>query len=356
MVRSLLLAAIVALLALGTAARSPSAGSADPVDRLTLRQQVGQLVVLRFAGTSPPEYVRQALREGRAAGVILFRDNVASPAQLRALTRDLRREIGRPLVAVDQEGGHIRIVPWAPPAASAPEQQAAGSVRRDAERAARALRSLGITITLAPVGDVPSVPRAALRSRAFSSRVLETSAAMAASVVGWRAGGVASTAKHFPGLGAARVNTDAASVTISRTRAQLESVDLPPFAAAIEAGVPGVLLSHALYPINDFTRPGSLTRAVGTDLLRGDLGFKGVAITDDLADPAITSAYSVADASVQALRAGADLLFVSGPPGDQHAAYAAVLAAVRRGKVPRRRLNDALLRALEAKEDYGLIG
>ena len=116
------------------------------------------------------------------------------------------------------------------------------------------------------------------------------------------------------------------------------------------------MLSHALYPVSDFTRPGSLTRAIATDLLRGGLRFQGVAITDDLADPAITSSYSVPDAAVQALKAGADVLIISGPAGDQQAAYAAALGAVRSGDVPRRRLNHAVLRALEAKEDYGLIG
>jgi beta-N-acetylhexosaminidase len=161
--------------------------------------------------------------------------------------------------------------------------------------------------------------------------------------------------KHFPGLGSADQSTEIGPASVGLDLEQLRERDLRPFRAAIEAGVPGVLLSHALYPLNDFTRPGSLTRAIATDLLRGELRFQGVAITDDLADPAITSSYSVPDAAVQALEAGADMLFISGRAGDQQAAYAAVLGAVRNGDVPRRRLNDAVLRALEAKEDYGLI-
>jgi beta-N-acetylhexosaminidase len=162
--------------------------------------------------------------------------------------------------------------------------------------------------------------------------------------------------KHFPGLGTADQSTEVGPASVGQDIDQLRERDLQPFQAAIEAGAAGVMLSHALYPINDFTRPASLTRAIATDLLRRELGFQGVTLTDDLADPAITSLYSVPDAAVQALRAGADLLFISGPPGDQQAAYAAVLRAVRRGQLPRRRLDEALLRALEAKEDYGLIG
>jgi len=162
---------VVVALVLGTLpvplpAASSSANA--PVDALSLRQQVGQLVVLRFAGTTAPAYVLEALRERRAAGVILFRDNVTGPAQLRALTASLRSAGGRPIVAVDQEGGGIRILPWAPPRRFAPEQSAAGTVRSDSKQAARALRAAGITVTLAPRstspvsaarGSTPTTPR-----------------------------------------------------------------------------------------------------------------------------------------------------------------------------------------------------
>jgi beta-N-acetylhexosaminidase len=120
--------------------------------------------------------------------------------------------------------------------------------------------------------------------------------------------------------------------------------------------VPAVLLSHALYPLNDFTAPASLTRSIATDLLRRELGFAGVAITDDLADPAITSSYSIPDAAVMAVRAGADMLWVSGSAGDQQAAYSAVLRAAETGELSRRRLDEAVGRVLKAKRDYGLIG
>ena len=134
---------LLAALALGIfLALQPGAVARGGVEELTLEQQVGQLIVLSFAGTTPPEYVREALRERRAAGVILFGGNIMSRDQLRDLTRVLRRQGGRPIVAVDQEGGEIRRVPWAPPVASAPEQVAAGSVSRRGRggRAGAALR------------------------------------------------------------------------------------------------------------------------------------------------------------------------------------------------------------------------
>jgi beta-N-acetylhexosaminidase len=333
---------------LGAATRSSSADRSDPVDELTLAQQVGQLVVLRFAGTTAPAYVLRALRERRAAGVILFRDNVTSPAQLRSLTRGLRQAGGRPLVAVDQEGGHIRIVRWSPPLASAPEQRAAGTVRADAERAARALRSQGITVALAPVGDVPSVRRAALRSRAFSSRVTETSTAMADAVSGWRGGGIASTAKHFPGLGAATVNTDQASVTIRRTRAQLEARDLPPFEAAIHAGVPLVMVGHARYPALDRRRIASQSAPIVEGLLRGQLGFNGVVVTDSMEAEASLATGGIATVCERAVRAGADLVLLTGR-GSYRPVYRHLLAVARRSESFRTRVRESAGRVLALK-------
>ena len=117
-----------------------------------------------------------------------------------------------------------------------------------------------------------------------------------------------------------------------------------------------MVLGHALYPISDFTVPASLSPAVATELLRDELGFEGVAITDNLADPAITALSTVPAAAVEAVRAGADMVFVSGPAGDQQAAFAALLRAVRSGRIPRARLDRAVGRILVAKRNYGLIG
>ena len=121
------------------------------------------------------------------------------------------------------------------------------------------------------------------------------------------------------------------------------------------ARLPGITVSSALYPFSDFTVPASLSSEVNTDLLRRDMRFRGVALTDDLADPAITTLESIPDAAVKALRTGADMLYISGGAGDQQAAYVAVLRAVQRGRIPRRRLDEAVGRILLAKQDYDLI-
>lgn len=315
---------------------------------LTLEQKVGQLVLLGFYGKTVPPSVGEALRERRAAGVILFGGNVASPAQVRRLTADLRRGSWRPLVAVDQEGGRVRRVPWAGPTRTAREQLAAGRVRADAAVASRKLRALGITVTFAPVADVPSVRRAALAGRAFSRDPAAVSRAVRDAVRGWRDGGVASTAKHFPGIGAAPANTDDAIVTIRRSRARLEMTDLAPFRAAIAAGAPLVMVGHARYPALDRARIASQSRAIVSRLLREELRFRGVIVTDSMEAQASLATGSITTVSERAVRAGVDLVLLTGR-GSYRPVYDHLLAVARRDPVFRARVGESARRVLALK-------
>jgi beta-N-acetylhexosaminidase len=340
---------ILAALAVGLVLAAPHGAAArSGVDALTLEQQVGQVVMLSFSGTEVPPYVRQALAERRVAGVILFGGNIVGPEQLRELTRELRRGGGRPLVAVDQEGGKVRRLPWAGPASAQPGQLAAGTVRSAAETAARALRAAGVTVTFAPVADVPSVPRAALAGRSFSRDAAAVGAAVQEAVRGWRAGGVAATAKHFPGLGGAPSNTDDAIVTIRRSRAALSAGDLPPFAAAIEAGVPLVMVGHARYPALDRFRIASQSRPIVERVLREELGFRGVVVTDSLEAQASLATGSITKVSERALRAGADLLLLTGR-GSYRPVYEHLLAVASRSAELRARVREAAARVLALK-------
>jgi beta-N-acetylhexosaminidase len=310
-------------------------------DELPLAQQVGRLVVLRFAGTSVPGYVREVLAEGRAAGAILFRDNLTGAEQAKRLAQRLRQGAeGPPLVMIDQEGGEIRIFPWAPPAASQPRQAAAGTVRSDAEAAARALRASGVNVSLAPVADVASVPGAALAGRAFSTDFQAAAEAMAESVRGWRAGGVAPTAKHFPGIGGAVTNTDDGSATIERSAQQIRDEDLVPFRAAIEAGVPLVMAGHALYPALDGERIASQSQPIIQGLLREELGFDGVVITDSTEAAAVQAVTGVQEAAVRNVRAGVDIVLTTGR-GSYIQAYRALLAEARRDPAFRERVRES---------------
>jgi beta-N-acetylhexosaminidase len=142
---------------------------------------------------------------------------------------------------------------------------------------------------------------------------------------------------------------------VGLSMSQLESRDVVPFEAAIKAGIPGIVVGEGLYEPDSFVTPAALSKAIIGGLLRKRLRFGGVAITDDLADPGVSSFAQVPDAAVGALKAGADMVYISGAMSDQEAAYAAVLNAARSGAIPQKRIREALLRVLLTKQGYGLL-
>ena len=333
------------LVTLAIPAASPAGSSELPLD-----QQVGQLIVMSFSGTAAPPYVLEALRERKAAGVILFGGNVESPRQLRTLTRQLRQAGGNPVIAVDQEGGDVRILPWAPPASSAPEQAAAGTVGRDARRAGLALRRAGVTVSLAPVADVPSVPGAALAGRSFSAAARSARAtAVAAAVAGWRAGGVAPTAKHFPGLGGRegehgrRPGDDSARSREAHGRRPAAVRGRDPRGRAARDGLPRALPG---------ARPEAASRRsrapIIEGLLRDRLGYRGVVVTDSMEAAASLATGPITATSERAVRAGADLLLLTGR-GSYRPVYEHLLTKARHSASFRQRVREAAARVLALK-------
>ncbi|HWK25448.1 MAG TPA: glycoside hydrolase family 3 N-terminal domain-containing protein [Solirubrobacter sp.] len=320
-------------------APSPTATPA-PVEALSLEQQVGKLVVLRFEGTSAPSYVRRVLHNGQAAGAILFRDNIASPTQLKALTKQLHRSGeaagATPIVCTDQEGGAIRNVSWAPPA----QPQSRQVPGRDARAAAKALRQAGINVSLAPVADVPSTPGSVMRSRAFSGDVAR---ATRAATQGWLAGGVKPTAKHFPGLGGATVNTDFGSATVGDGAPT--TADLAPFKAAIAAGTPLIMSSHARYPRLDAAHIASQSPRILKTLLRGQLHFTGVVMTDSIEAAAARATGSTEQIAIRSINAGNDIVLTTGQ-GSWIRVYRALLAKAKTDRAFRTRVKASAARVL----------
>jgi beta-N-acetylhexosaminidase len=335
----------------GDAAGAPAQQARDleaareAVDRLTLRQQVGQVTISSFPGTTRPEYIRRRLRARETAGVILFgATNGGDSAHWRRLTRSLQQAgHGRTLVMVDQEGGDIRTVQHVGPRAAQPFQGAPAGVRRVARSTGRGLADAGVNVNLAPVADVPRAG-SVMASRSFAGDERGIAARTRAAVAGMRTGGVAPTAKHFPGLGAATVNTDDGPATIG---AQVTR-DLVPFRAAIDEGVPLVMLSHALYPALDTHRIASQSRPIVTGLLRRKLGFQGVIVTDSLEAAAVLARSGIATAAERSLRAGADLILMTGS-ASWNAVYPRLLRAARRDPAFRERVRDAAARVLALK-------
>jgi beta-N-acetylhexosaminidase len=215
---------------------------------------------------------------------------------------------------VDQEGGLVRRLPG-PPERPAQEIGAAGPASAGAAglAAGRLLRGVGANVDLAPVADVARPASALARDgRLFGASPGAVAGPGVAFAEGLRAAGVAATAKHFPGLGAAARTTDAGPVRISATAPELRSVDMAPFAALIRRDVPLVMLGTAVYPALDPRAPAALSRPIATGELRGRLGFGGVTVTDALDTPALAPVGGPGEVAVRAAAAGSDLVLYTG--------------------------------------------
>jgi beta-N-acetylhexosaminidase len=335
------------------AATKPPPRAVAKAKQLPLRRQIGEVLMIAFPGTTPPGYVQRALRQGRAGGVILFRANVPAPSVTRALTRRVQRSArGRALIAVDQEGGSIRILPWAPPQVSQGAMPTPFEAKRQSVAAAKALGDLGVNVTLTPVADVGGTG-SVMSGRAFPGGATDVAALTKAAVSAYRGTKVAATLKHFPGLGSAGKNTDDVPVTISSPRAAVQTRDLPPFEAGIKAGAPLVMASHALYTGLDRRNIASQSKAILTTLLRGRLGFKGVVITDSMEAAAVLKRSSLEVAALRSMSAGADLLLLTGA-GSFPRVYRQLEVAAKESPKFRARIAEAAARVIALKRSLGL--
>jgi beta-N-acetylhexosaminidase len=293
----------------------------------------GEMLVVRMEGAAT-DGLRHALRRGEISGVILFPsagvDQDALADEIHKLDRvAAHTDQAPPVVAVDQEGGEVKRFADLPPELSPAQMADAGSKETHAQgrKTGKALAKLGVNVDLAPVADVPVVPGAFIESRAFGHHPGRVSTLVTAFGTGLADGGVAATAKHFPGLGRATENTDLAPSSIDATRHQV-AAGLPPFRAASEAGFGLIMVGNATYPAEDEDNPASLSRRIVSGLLREQLAFNGVVITDDLGAGAITGAgYDEGEAAVAAAKAGNDLLLFALSDGD--AAHKALTKAIR---------------------------
>jgi beta-N-acetylhexosaminidase len=331
---------------------SVAAGSASPSSQLPLDRLVGQTVMSALSGTTPSVPLLARVRRGEIGGIILFGGNIATKPQVRALVARLQeaaRTGGNPplLIATDQEGGDVRRFHSGPPfdsAAAMGRTDDTAGVRAIGRATADFLRPLGVDIDLAPVLDVPS-PSNFLGSRAFSSSTNVVARLGPAFAAGLQQGHVAATAKHFPGLGTAPVNTDLARVVIRTPRSALLA-RLAPYRPAIRHGLRLVMVSNASYPALDRSGlPALLSPAIVGGLLRQQLGFHGVVMTDAIEAPGPAR---YADAPVRALKAGVDVLLFTGESSSA-AGFRQLVQAARRGTLSRSTLMQANARVAALK-------
>jgi beta-N-acetylhexosaminidase len=328
------------------------AGGRPPaIQRLSDAQLAGQRVIYSYPGLTPPPALLRAVRRGEVAGVIFFAGNIASPAQLAAVARQLqqadasrRNPVREPLLLMaDQEGGAVRRLPG-PPDLS--ERQIARSADPPAQArlagagAAATLRAAGLNVNLAPVLDVYRTAGGFIGQygRSYSHHPGQVARLGADFIRAQQGAGVAAAAKHFPGLGAAARNqdTDLRPVTLTAGAATLRRVDERPYRAAVAAGVRLVMVSWAVYPALDPNRPAGLSPVVVQGELRQRLGFPGVTITDALEAGALRRYGPIARRGQLAARAGMDLLLCAGhSPGEGQRAAAGLARAYRDGQLSR---------------------
>ncbi len=286
---------------------------------MNVQERLGELLLVGFMGQEMNPDLAAHIRALKPAGLIFFCRNIDGPEQLARLTHDVQtlalHELGRPLLlAVDQEGGTVARMP--PPFTQIPDAASLGSsgaesVRQHARLIAQEMLQVGLNLNLAPVLDV-NTPGAAglMQLRSFGSDPVLVAQCGVAAISATQRENIMATAKHFPGLGRAQKDPHHDLPVISVSRESLDRFDLSPFQAAIQANVACVMTSHTLYPTLDPDNPGTFSPTILRGLLRHQLGFAGVVITDDLEMGAVGERYSPADAAIAALNAGADLLLV----------------------------------------------
>ena len=327
---------------------------------LPSERQIAQLFMVGFDGRLPRDrFLTGSLRLRDWGGVVLDQRNWVDRQQLADLAGEVTvvaRQAGHepPLVAADQPGGEATAFTGLPPAA--PPAVGAGGDPATAGATARAaaadLRALHVNMTLAPAADV-GVTGGGLEDAVFGDDPARVAAMARAAADAYRSAGVIAAVGHFPGQGAASQDPNVGTATVGLGIGDLRGRDLVPFRAVVGAA-PVVTMSNAVYVAFDGVTPATLLPQA-IRMLRRDLQFDGVVMTDDLAATAPVTGVSVGGAAVDALRAGADLLYLSGGPEEQEQAFAAVLAATRTGRLPRARLHEALLRVLALKRRYGLL-
>ncbi|HEX3923250.1 MAG TPA: glycoside hydrolase family 3 N-terminal domain-containing protein [Streptosporangiaceae bacterium] len=330
----------------------PGLPGADPgLDRLA-----DAVLIPPFPGHAAPEWVLAALRDG-LGGVTVFGPNIAGLAQLAALTARLRSAAVEPLIAIDEEGGDVTRIGHLT-GSRYPGNAALGAVDdvvlTQAVYAALGadLAALGINVDLAPSVDVnTAADNPVIGTRSFGDDTGLVARHAAAAVSGLQAAGVAACAKHFPGHGSTRIDTHDSIATVDVSLSLLKQRDLPPFEAAIAAGVRAIMPGHLRVPDLTGDLPASLSAAAQTGLLRGELGFTGVIVSDALEMRAVSGPFGIPEAAVRAVMAGTDLLCF-GRDQDRPTYLAvrdALVDAVVSGRMPASRLEDAAARVADLR-------
>ena len=325
---------------------------------MTLREAIGQLFILGFEGRAPSLALEVFVRERNPGGVILFARNLGSPEEIAMLTNALQAASPTPLfVAIDQEGGKVtRLQPpftqW-PSAATVGDVGSSELAHALGKAMAQELLAVGINMNLAPVLDVLTNPaNPIMAGRCFGGDPQVVTRLGMAVFGGLKDMGVLAVGKHFPGHGDTTVDSHLGLPVVPHDQARLWAVELAPFVAAIDAGIPALMTAHLLVPALDPERPATLSRPILTELLRERLGFSGLLVSDDLLMRGIADTTPPGEAAMRFLEAGGDCVLICRDEAAQRQAILAVAEAVETGRLSEARVRLSCDRIAKAKAQY----
>ncbi|MBJ6361592.1 beta-N-acetylhexosaminidase [Paenibacillus sp. GCM10012307] len=327
----------------------------------TLEEKVGQLFICGFNGLIPDQGITALITEFHIGGIVYFRRNIESIGQVRELSRSLqaspRSHSEIPLfISIDQEGGMVSRLDH-DGISRIPGNMALGAANDPvltyeiAVLSAQEMLALGMNLNFAPCVDVNNNPaNPVIGVRSFGENPEKVAVHGAAAIRGYQATGVCATAKHFPGHGDTAVDSHYGLASVPHDRNRLEQVELLPFRRAVEEGVDAIMTAHVMFPVFEPDAiPATLSRRVLTDLLREEMGYEGLIITDCLEMHAIAKQFGIAEGAVRAIEAGADIVLVSHTLPEQIGALEAVRDAVRSGRISEDRIDRSLERILSLK-------
>ena len=331
----------------------------DFVNKMTLDEKIGQMIVAGFNGTDVNEELINLVNTNKVGGVILFKRNIETSEQLKKLNNNidgLNKEI--PLfISVDEEGGRVNRLPSDMENFSSAREV---GLKNDKDYAynngksiGESLKVTGFNMNYAPVLDIFSNPKnTVIGDRAFGSDVETVSTMGIATMKGIEEEGIISVIKHFPGHGDTSVDSQYGLPIVYKTLEELENFELIPFKKAIKEGCKAIMVSHILLDKIDKQNPSSMSETVVTDILREQLGFDGVVITDDMEMGAITENFTVEDACVQSIIAGCDIVLIGSGNESIYNTIQAIKDSILNGKITEERINESVVRIIKLKNEY----
>lgn len=331
------------------------------IDGMTLNEKIGQMVMSGVDGYKIGDTTIKMLKNYHVGGFIIMGDNVQNAKQLRSLVNSLKTTNSKspiPLfLSTDQEGGRVERMP--PEIKRLPTNKAIGGVNNSefsyklGSIIAEELNSFGFNMDFAPVLDINSNPNnPVIGDRSFGSNPEAVTKLGIQTMKGIMAGNIIPVVKHFPGHGDTSVDSHVGLPLVNNNIKRLKSFEFIPFVQAIKNKVDAIMIAHILLPKIDSKYPASMSKTIITNILRKDLNFAGVVITDDLTMGAITKNYSIGIAAVKAINAGADIVLVCHGYNNEVAVVEALKKAVSTGGITKDRLNESLYRILKLKQKY----